>query len=179
MNCQNCGVENNQNSKFCSECGVAINETSRTNSVVGPQKRSLIMRIIMTLYALAYLFLILVSFSVYYSENLSVIDYQASYITCEDGSKLTYQQLGINSPSSAYRLNTENNVIALACGNNGGNTYTDNYKKSGNNPFGDALIIFGIGMVIIEVSKAVLVFITHGYVPEIGSFSRKVQKSDQ
>jgi hypothetical protein len=193
MYCQNCGAKNTNTASFCIECGVSLEHskapthsahqahahqaTNKTSAISAKHPATL--RVIITLYVIAYIIVILFSCLIWWAESQTstVINAQSSYITCANGTKYSYSQLNIYNPATDY--NGDASTIDSACGNTGGNTYsnvTSTVRQGKNPPIWYGFIAFGIGMAIIEACKAGLMFITQGYVPEVGSFSRKQGK---
>lgn len=132
------------------------------------------LRVIITLYVLSYILLMFISFLIAASISQSdktIPDTQTSYVTCANGTKYSYAQLGIYNPADDA-FNTQTNAIDTACGGSN-NTYTNIY--SGRTPsWWYGFVAFGIGMFLIEMVKSGLVYITQGYVPNWGSVSKKL-----
>jgi len=172
MLCPSCSSYNSDNVNFCNNCGHEIKKHHNLPSdrVV----RKPLVRVFMTLYVLAWLFLLLIGFAFFWSQNQTktTIDQQASYIACTNGNKYSYYQLSIYNPATDY--NGDAYAIDNACGNNGGNSYFNISKtyKDSNNPIRDAIYLVGAGAIIIEIIKSALMFITQGYVPALYSFSK-------
>lgn len=189
MYCPDCGTKNSNTAAFCMGCGLrleksepihhhataAAHDQSRDSAHV---KHPATLRTIKTLYTLAYIVLVLFSCLIWWAESQTsqVINPQASYITCADGTKYNYSQLNIYNPAIDY--NGDASTIDSACNNTGGNTYTNTFstvRQGKNPPFWYGFMAFGIGAAIIETVKAGLMYMTQGYVPEMFSFSKKKQ----
>jgi hypothetical protein len=122
-------------------------------------KENFAARLLKVLRTLAYIIVGVMAFAVFYSDNATVQtgNSEKSYITCADKRIFTFAQIGINAslynPYSTSLLSNDNNLVNNACGASGSSTFTLSYnsRSVGNNPFGDAAVIFFIGFAIIEV----------------------------
>ena len=176
MYCPNCATLNSDKVNFCNNCGHELKKHHDLSS--DKVVRKPIVRLFMTVYVLAWLFLLLIGFAFFWTQNQTktTIDQQASYITCTNGNKYSYSQLSIYNPATDY--NGDAYAINSACGNNGGNSYSNINKtyKDSNNPLMDAIYLVGAGAIIIEIIKSALMFLTQGYVPALYSFSKPAKK---
>lgn len=129
-------------------------------------------RLINTLRVIAYIVLSLVSLAYYDGSNriINTGNSQLSTITCSNGSTYTFASLGINASLYYYNPNfrqkftyDDSALAARACGDY---NYSINIKydtsRQSNNPATDALSVFAIGFVIIEVAYRGLKYIFLG-----------------
>lgn len=187
MYCQNCGTKNTDTASFCVSCGQSLDHSSGASQFTavqrnpqasvkkteqGEAKHPATLRVIKTLYVLAYIIVILFSLLIWAAmvQTSKEPNAQSSYITCANGTKYSYSQLSIYNPATDF--NSDASVINGACGNNGGNTYTNSTADS-RSPIWYGFIAFGVGAAIIEAVKSGLVYMTQGYVPGLFDFGKK------
>jgi len=124
-------------------------------------------RLFKGLRGLAFIILIVMCISVLYSGSLKIQtgNSQTSTVTCSSGKSFTFASINIDAssynPYTSQLYQWDNAKINNVCGTNGDATYSLGYntRTSDPNAIWTAIVVFGIGALIIEIIYRFLAYI--------------------